>query len=597
MTMPQNCCATSEEKKDNIFSLTDPRVNETILELRALLERQCGAKSKFSILCDPFQPMEEVIFTKDGYNTIKNVIYTDPVKKMTHRLICYIGERVSKIVGDGTTTAMLLAMNVILRFIKDDNIRQLIHSKSYSQMRVIFQKLIELYESRLDSSKFTVESLLASSGMEEASYKDVVKAIAYHQAMTSSHGDEEVAIAVSEMFMRLPIETMDNIIFMRAGFETPWRIKLMVDEHQYSCQSDILATTMLNQDLKSWFKSDNCLVDVLNNHITRESQYYIQVHERIMNAYETQSNYVCICTSACPQTRIAYTKLLADLASKYEVQPDVGIFFIPMNDTFANDAFIMSLVAGIQYPSATDINTLPNWMTVTFKKGTLTLSGFYEGTSELHEALRPWYQDARYPQFNAMLRQLEVNIEQCKSADNESTHISHQIREYTRLKNLLLLDKRCYVMIGGSIHDNTALFDIVEDCVHAVRKSLTLGFVPGGCVSALDAFKMIANIPAELISESNIITGLAEWYCEAITDITGIFLPATVALQPPSRYCSYDVLTETMEYLEDPSVWLNPMKHHAIIQPANTDITIIKRIEEVLLKFFFSTDFIYTRRI
>lgn len=595
--MPQNYSDTNEKNEENnIFSLTDPRVIETITELKALLERQCGAKSKFTILCDPFQPMEEVIFTKDGYNTIKSVNYTDPVKKMTHRLICYIGERVSKIVGDGTTTAMLLSMNLIIQFLKQEGIKELVHMKSYSQMRVIFKQLIELYETQLEEKKFTVEKLMGIIG-EGTTKEEAVKGIAYHQAMTASHGDEEVAQAIAEMFVRLPIETMDNIIFMRSGFETDWRIRLMVDEHQYSCQSDILSTTMLNQDLKSWFESYNCRVEVLNNQLTRESHHYAIVHGNIVNAFETMTNYVFICTGACAQTRIGLTKLIADLSANHESHPAVGVFFIPMNDTFANDAFVMSLVAGIQFPSTTEINTLPNWMKVTFKKGTLTLEGFYEGVSELHSALRPMYQDARFPQYNAMLRQLEANIAQCKSADNESMHITHQVREYTRLKNLLLLDKRCYVMIGGSIHDNTALFDIVEDCVHAVRKSLTLGFVPGACASSIDIFKTILNLPTEAQIEPFILNNLTKWYLTAITNISGIFLPAAMVLDPIPADSTYDVLTETVEDLNNPYVWIEPEKHRAIIQPANTDITIIKRIEEVLLKFFFSTDFIYTRRI
>ncbi len=64
--------------------------------------------------------------------------------------------------------------------------------------------------------------------------KDLIRGIAYHQAMTSSHGDEELAIMVADLLSSVPTKSWDHQTYRVESVETVDRFKVEYDEASFT---------------------------------------------------------------------------------------------------------------------------------------------------------------------------------------------------------------------------------------------------------------------------------------------------------------------------------------------------------------------------
>lgn len=627
----------NEQVKEEVSSISNhfPMGNEeaikTIIELKSILENHSGPYSKYAIIDNPFVEMFEPVFTSDGFNIMRSIEVDTPVAKMIHKMVVYIGNKISSHIGDGTTTGMLITLNLLHDLFLNEKISNTFNEYTFADLDKFSKIIFHLLNERIEETKITIDRVLSKIN-NQLERSEIIRGISYAQAFTSSHGDREISEVIAEMFVDLPEESLNNLAFIRSGWETAEKITLRKEDHQYNCPSDILTPFMLNAENQTKIYGENVTVDLFNPTLVIESPETQALINNIKENYIEGKNYLVVATGACQQTRMTLQKLFIDLRREvtHNVMPVFGVCFVPIVETLMNDVLILSLASGIKYPQTSKVNRIEN-VTVEFEKGQLRFGNLYEEVSEIHPNLRPWYKNIEYEAFNNIFQNLEDLIKKIKETKTDLLS-NETYKEYIRLRNLLVLNKRVLVVIGGNGYDNSTLVDIVEDCVSAVKKSLTKGFVPAGLLSSVKTFQAISNmfkypdykekLKAYNVSFDNyqidkykfkeedipVINTLIGWFSEAIFETSKSFIKIenigaydVEGYDNVEEHISYDVVTDTGVYLYSKNLWdrnlISSYTHaNVIIQPADTDITIFRRIQEVVLKIAYSVDFLYKQR-
>lgn len=615
----------------NHFPMGNAEAIKTIIELKSILENHSGPYSKYAIIDNPFVELFEPVFTSDGFNIMRNIEVDTPVAKMIHKMVVYIGNKISVHIGDGTTTGMLITLNLLQDLFMNEKISNTFNEYTFADLDRFSKIIFHLLSERIEETKITIERILTKIN-NQLERNELVRGVAYAQAFTSSHGDREIAEAIAEMFSDLPEESLNNLAFVRSGWETEHKITLRKEDHQYNCPSDILTPFMLNAENQTKIYGENVTVDLFNPTLVIESPETQELITNIRENYIAGNNYLVVATGACQQTRMTLQKLFIDLRREvtHNTMPVFGVCFVPIVETLMNDVLILSLASGVKYPQTNKVNRIEN-VTVEFDKGQLRFGNLYEEVSEIHPNLRPWYKNVEYEAFNNIFKNLEDMIKKIKETKVDLLS-NETYKEYIRLRNLLILNKRVLVVVGGNGYDNSTLVDIVEDCVSAVRKSLTKGFVPAGLLSSVKTFQVISNMfkypdYKEKLKTYNtsfdnyqigkftfkeedisVITTLINWFSEAIIETSKSFIRIenigaydVEGYDNIEEHISYDVVSDSGVYLYSKNLWdknlISSYTHaNVIIQPADTDITIFRRIQEVVLKIAYSVDFLYKQR-
>lgn len=607
----------SNEQEDlryikNIHTLNTEKALKSIREMKNELLKHCGPYGKYALINNPYNPMTEPVFTKDGFNIFKQMYIDDPVAKIFHKMVLYIGKKIAIHIGDGTTTGMLITLNLIEEFLIqmlqdienqtfEMSIRDIILGNTFSELKNFSEYITNIIKTKIEENKITIDSLVEQAyntdvmPVEDSELRNYfIKLVAYAQAYTSSHGDKEIAQIVSDMFNELPEETLTSLRFVQSGHETKDRLSLLVEPFQYSCRSDILSAGMLNVEQKSRFYTEGATLALLNQTLVSESHLTTELVEKIKHHYAENKPLVILTTGACGVTRNRFHSLFLELKTQYKDKPNppIAILFTPITEPIINDIFIISLIGGIYAPSEQFVEYLED-ITVEFEKGELRLSNLYEGCSEIHPNLRPMYRNSSYSTYNDILSDIDKRIEKYKELGSSKNSImNNDLNEMIRLKNNLLLNKRISIVIGGSGYDNVALFDIVEDCINAVRKSITKGFVPGGLFSI---YSTLCENENDIIKESEEVETIFKWYKSAILKtLDSMFEEDIINNIENDGYC-YDVISGDWTDVSNILTWAKIESlqddFHPVIQPADTDLTMFKRIEEVILKIIYTDNF------
>ena len=173
-------------------------MTETLTDLANVLKDHCGPYGKFSAITSVTDPSAEPVFTKDGINILRAIHYASPVQEFVRHTLMYMGSRVETSAGDGTTSAMIIMAIAMVKLLKN-----------LKKINCTYQDLVDVYnisiakqlDNRYKDMTYTVDYLTDKVYERYSDWckktdkaginKMVIKRIAYSQAYTSSHGDEE----------------------------------------------------------------------------------------------------------------------------------------------------------------------------------------------------------------------------------------------------------------------------------------------------------------------------------------------------------------------------------------------------------------------
>ena len=544
----------------------------TFTSLADVLAKHCGPYSGTAILTNPNNPMAEPIFTKDGINIVSSIKYASVLQDFVRMQLAYMGTRIERSAGDGTTSAMMVMAYTIAELI--GTLSKSEDSFSMEDLTTAWDALVSMIEDKYKKVRNFAESL---------EKKEQIAYVAGSQAYTSSHGDIELAKCISNLFANTPKEVWDTLVVQKASYESETKYRVTVKDSQYTLDDVILFPNKRNKDLGTVLdlKDANCLV---RNYLNLGDDTQKFVHEFIENSVKEGTQLLVItCNDMDTYTRNHYSELFGE-------HPDHKVMFVlvPFADGKLNDITALDVIRA-QKNGPLNMEELN-----VFKADVCCEGSSFRFTSGLFEKtdtdVNPYYKNVLYPVFNEFVRQIEQIIEKEKS-DISSKNVK-AIERFTRILYKLKATKDVTFTVGGAAYDNAAGQDIAMDALLATKCSLTKGFTTG-------RFSYLRGELCQIYNETGMTTKnsrLIRCYCYTLIQaISRINVALYRYLPKRLRKIAEEYTVSPIDFtkLGDPSYRppkslseaLKEMKDYCIIQPAQTDITFMKRFGEVGLKF------------
>jgi hypothetical protein len=552
----------------------------TLDDLIDILFDHCGPNGGYAIITTPNSSkttVEKPMFTMDGKNIISSLNYASPIQRFVKFLIYHIGNRVEAKTGDGTTTAMLIAC-LFAKNILDQYKGPITGNKA--TIVKVFEKVAQIITSYISEfEKQDVESCMESCKL---SYKEAVKKIAYIQAYTSSHGDEQLSTIVSDVFSRMPKESWPYMYFERSILETDEALQVITHppgEYSISCTIDTPAS------LTNYAKGEVVCKDVhiyaFNYNIAGGNYVLLNyIRERVKEHREKNEPVAIICSGIGQR-----------LVEEEFNKPGIMVFNHITHtgqdiDPYQNEIVSLNVATGV-FPlynggalAGYEDHCLRKLTVsdITYRNNELVIHNLYKTNKD--EIYHPWVK-AKADESNIVdpvrvfqeyTDQLLTRINTIKKDPDGSVS---DLRYFNKLYYKLVFPGYSYLMIGGTLYDNVTYIDVITDAMKAVRSSLTHGFVRGSGWSLYTTtkFALIQHQMTNAVFPPHY--KLEEDYLKALhlsaKQVINHLYPNddNVVLDDDDKYTK-----ESIKQLRDTSV----------IQPFENDVELLKRVKELILK-------------
>jgi hypothetical protein len=593
----------------------DSILYNTFETISNILSKHCGPFGRLAMLPNALNPTAQPVFTKDGINIVKAVEFVSPMERYIKETVSYIGSRVDKAAGDGTTSSMIIATEVLktLReYIADDSTRA-----NYTRMSQDYQKFVEIVTKSLEQH--------ALNDIHEMD-PETIRNVAYHQAMTSSHGIESLSNIIADMFSTFPYECWNYITFKKETKETDTLYSMEWEDSDYTAKANIFSNDLYNDVYRTGFEIEDTTLLLVPHELMHESMDFVNVKSEIKSAIaEGRKLTIITANSVDPHVRQELEPLLASGGAN---PGHVSLFFISAHTPIFNDLNGMIAVAGAHHFDATMNYPRINNVKVTLLGQVFKVWGLFDRSKAIGNN-HPDFEDPNSP-VGSILQMLDQGIAQATQSNvNNNNHMV--IDEYKRMYSTIRLIKRGQLVIGGSAYDNEAAFDVVMDTLKATRATLRYGACLGGYNTlAAVLYDILENMKVSESSEA--ISVISKAFLNGINTVRDYSLElapleyvltaegdrlqhykklemtakgngikvvgSSVTIQPVvlseneefQSHCMqnngyiFDVLSGEISFMSD----IKAASKAVIIQPKSVDLALIKRFGEVAIKFLFT---------
>lgn len=578
----------SNEGITNIIGNDEIRTTmiSTFIELANILKDHCGPYSGTAILTNPQNPMAEPVFTKDGINIISSIKYANVMQDFARMQLAYMGSRVERGAGDGTTSAMIIMAYAVANLLK-----YLKKSKYYytlDDLTMVWDILVGRVEDMYNGYKQYTNDLKDP---------EAIRHIAASQAYTSSHGDRQLAECIGEMFANTPREVWDTLTVQKASYESEEKYRVDIKEAQYTIDDvTVFPVNRRNKEIEcTTIEHANCLTRTFLT-IGDDSQKF--VHDYIEQCIKDGTQLIIFtCNDLDSNTINHYENLFSE-------NPDHHVLFFlsRFEDGVLNDINAIDMIRA-QMSGPLDMTQLNMFeadleldgSTLRIKSG-LFIENPYDSRQNPVYGLNPYYKSESYPIYNKYIEHIKQIISKEKSdITRKNTKV---IDKFTRILHKLIATKDVTFTVGGAAYDNAAGQDIAMDALLAAKCSLTEGCVSGGFLTLREMLTKNTSYTysGDCVAYGKKRADLLKAYKEAIVEgIAQVNKAIIDRLSPDAKkkikgkeFSPFNVLR-----LDDPSYAVPESFIHArgnkneycVLQPAMTDITFMKRFGEVGLKF------------
>ena len=561
---------------------------KTFIELADKLKAHCGPYSGTAILANPDDLMSEPVFTKDGINIIRSMKYAAPIQDFVRRQLAYMGSRVERSAGDGTTSTMIIMAYTLAALLEHLDKSQFIYTTN--DIASTWRKLVTVITEKYKE--------LAKQALSYTD-KESIEFIAGSQAYTSSHGDIELAQCIGKLFANTPRVVWDTLTANKAMYECEDKYTVTINDSEYALDNcKLFPTDKCNEDLGTTLRWNNVPCAIQSN-ITIGDTYQKAFHEYLEKVITSGERLIVVTTDDMDGETIGHYREL------FMNNPNHQLIFVqvPVIDANLNDLNALSVIyyeTGLQdlvdedKPIKTfNADVVYTGTTFRFVKGLLK----YEEGQEPN-GINPYYNNKKHPKYNEFLDALKLIIEREKADVSRSN--ARTIHSFVRILHKLIATKDVVFTVGGAAYDNAAAQDVALDALLATKCSLTKGFVAGRFVTLKAVLSEISASPATtMVSETNpvkqqdlylayvkaLIGGIDE-VDRALADSVGVTENIETALENTGAPIDFTRLDDP--FYEMPSSLSNAIrdrKDYCILEPIETDITFIKRFGEIGLKF------------
>jgi len=582
----------------------------------------CGSGAKYAIIDDKFSSPDKPTLSKDGINILNSISYINEVQDGIKRLLAYCASSSDKVAGDGTTSAIIISITALQKCIEaaQPGINNLIHNAPYYRLRKAY-KLFEKTYNEQTAGTFSVDGIVDGiiemvassedgagvSGVinREELRKIVVYYVAYSQAFVSSHGDDELAKAVAQLFAYTTEEAWEFITYRRSIFEKEEeRFKFEYTTDQFVTTARVMNQSMLNHKLGGKIEfSDATLIPMPHPILCSQLNHFKKLCDIIIEHVRERKELLIIHTGNLDGSTQKQINDLFDML-RNEGTPNTSVAILrhdPLMERL-NDISVLNLIAGkIPNLPMEEFNVIEN-VTVSFDQFSVKINGLYDNPED--SLIHPYLGQEEHTYFTDTISSIFDAIENYKNSGPTYSK-RDDVKNFHELYMKLKYTKHAVVTIGGLVHDSLSSVDVLEDALYATRSSLLKGFEYAAACGMWDKCdKMRFSIEEDKIDNTTYLIAheLRFHFQTAVERLHSIIYDVPeidICEVPHSRvwdlysgkvkdiqFMKKVILDKYIESLSDTSEGLCDISEEDIfvIQPTDINKTIIKRFGDLFLK-------------
>lgn len=571
-------------------------VIDTCQQIRNILVDHCGPHATDALIIKDndgrnLKDPTYAIFTKDGINIIQSIEFVSPIQKHIQNLVVYVGSRVDAKSHDGTTTAMLFFVSLVIHYFTQLN-KDLIEGKlsNYRQLRKELLSTFHTLTDGLEKSVVTVDSFAADKSI---SRKEAIRYVAYHQAMLSSKGDTELADAIVEVVETLPTELYGLFSVSQSKIETDQRFTVTRDDFDF-VMSVITNLDDMNHRMNTEYLAESCDLIVSEDDLVRGNPALKLIEQQIN--VPTRTCDLVIITKSMDAT-------LQGIIAAYNQANQYKIIVFPFSThkPYSSRVTMLSAISAVAsvYPLREHVidNSLPYLIRnakVHYKNRRLFVSNIY---TKDDTAYHPSFTDpTRFEPYTLMVTSIREELEGFTSGRRrvETAADEAMYTDYVEIYRRMISSDIRNLQISGMRHDTLADRDVLQDAFGAVLSSLENGFVFDGYLKLYLTLHKTERPTKSIVEVKNIVVDIlksvhkrdvasndsttfterlqstlsAEWHPD---DLIYLYYPVD---NSPTIY-----LDEFQEVGYDESPTVTP-----VLQPADSYRELFTRVEDLLPK-------------
>lgn len=486
----------------NIVSLQDSKqhILDTLDKCTSILKEHCGPFSGYAMLINGYgvdEKFEPSIFTRDGIRVLSSVEFISPLEKYIKNMLTYIGSRVDNYAKDGTTTSMLFSSLFLSKFLSDyvDTIKQ--HGLSNFIYDELLVNVFEDVKRALKTYEFTLNRLAGKADDEVLTDAEAIKAaseIAYIQAYSSSGGNGELADVMKQIFAASPRVAWDFITYNINPKESEKAYSVDVPDYdaKLKCVLGISTDGILNESLGSEYKDTDVRVFIHANALLPGSMKTVAIME-YLSQYPTDKSLVFITMNPDP----TIVRQVTEFNNKRAKPISLWVYYPEIKaggQQYPWELMLTNAVCGCEpFESVEAGNIMSDTHTFVAKKVHYRNSHLYiydTVEADADSCIHPFYShpEKATQYYKDMRKVLEDQIEMTKADTQKDTSKTSSLFMYfMEMYNRLACIHRPTLLLGGTVHEQVANADVVQDVLGAVMSSIKHGFVVNGPLSIFNA--------------------------------------------------------------------------------------------------------------
>ena len=539
-------------------------------KLLNVLKRYCGPYAGYAALFETMPDGRQATkFTRDGINIVSALEFVNPIDSCTLSLLKTVGHGMEKMAGDGTTSAIILCIEALRSLRGKLRGKNIPYRKFFTAYSHVVYELVKMLDK---------QCIVPSNKAE-------IKGVAYHQAMTSSHQDEEMATIIAELFSSIPVKAWTNIGYRMEARETNDRFRLEYDDSSFSCQANLMDNLMFTDDLGT-VSDVTGIVIVLPSEPITGSFVFDQALSIIHNLTPEDGPLTLI--SNQPDRKV-YETLTKLYSTKFHEGCSFGIYWLPTNTgqmARCTDLDAIYVCAGYDRRVLGDKPLILENARLRWENSRLQIFDIAKYTEDgYHIDLLD-----EFSPLSKFIKMVDALIDSLTKELTTNIRNGETIRKLTALKNTLEFQRSGRVVIGGPIYEQIASKDVIDDVIRAVSISLREGCLLGGFRSMIPLLlnyrtqtndaceQLIVDALVEVIADFNVFM-----YSECCSEEQLTDKLADIR----SGVDSMDVITG--KFTKFTADNLKSFEHPMILQSKTSYTEFLKRFGDVVPRMIYTT--------
>lgn len=581
----------------NVISIDDSEdiILETLETCRNILFSHCGPHARYAMLLNGYtagEKFEPSVFTRDGIRLLSAVEFVSPIERYIQDLLTYIGGRVDNFAKDGTTTSMLITAKFIQEVLSDRY--EYMGVSTVDVAKWINNYFVEL-DKDLNKYKFTVEKI-AEFINHDYTETDLIKAasiVAYMQALSSSGGNIQLAECVREIFASSPKMAWDFISYQNNPKESDVPYSVFVPEYDIKFKASLAtaSSNIFNKALGTEYEEEDvrCIIDI--DGLVPMAFNTIQTMQYITD-YPIDKPLMIVVPSVDPSIvrdidKLNHTRVVP--IALWQYMSDMRI----RNSGLDFELQIANAICGCTPYKFREDGSANMSDAYTFVAKRVHFFGgyihIYDTAPKLEDScLHPYYVDkskaTKY--YNDLREAIEVQLD----LHDNNARSDTQMRGYlVETLNRLACVHRPTLYVGGTVHDQVANADVVQDVLGAIMSSLKHGFFVNGVWSFFDIVRAINdNYQNDVVHDC---------LCNAIHSVWDHLYNKSTDLYQLDKGSYWNILNDKPSNVE---FFIKDMDGYAkennypILHPVGIYTELLKRMNELAIRFML-TDKIIVR--